>query len=254
MEYVPDGTLVDRISTAGLDRETLATIALDLLSALDAVHRNGVLHRDVKPANVLLDGDGRVRLTDFGIAHLGDRDQLALPGQMVGTVRYLAPELVDTGVPSERSDLYALGVLLREAAGDELADATLRLLIGRLVDPDPERRPASAAEARTWLEAALSADPPTETFTAPPPRPLHRELAAIRRARVPRAPLRVLAAGSAIVATVVVLTMSSGSGSHTPSASRTTVTTVLMPEPGSHASLQTRLSDLSKDVKAATRR
>ena len=81
-------------------------------AGLDALHRAGIVHRDVKPSNVLLDVDGAARLTDFGLAKGHDYSALTLPGQMLGTIDYLAPELIRGDEPTAGSDIYAFGCLV----------------------------------------------------------------------------------------------------------------------------------------------
>ena len=149
MEYVEGGTLAERISGgAGLDPESLAR---ELLEALRHIHAAGILHRDVKPQNVLIDGEGHTRLTDFGIALTGDATSLTRTGHVIGTETYLAPELRRGEHATERSDLYALGIVLAECARDGTG-ASLWTLIDRLRDPVPSRRPSSAAAALAELD------------------------------------------------------------------------------------------------------
>ena len=85
-----------------------------MAEALDAAHRAGLVHRDVKPANVLLAGDGRVKVADFGIAKAAEGADLTQPGLMVGTAKYLAPEQVEGKPVDPRTDIYTLGVVLYE--------------------------------------------------------------------------------------------------------------------------------------------
>ena len=165
MELVEGGTLADRIADGPVDAESARAIARDLLSALECVHAAGILHRDIKPANVLVGGDGRARLTDFGIAHPEDATRLTQTGQLIGTLRYLAPEVIAGESPSQGSDLYALGMLVRELAGENAA-GDLQTLVGRLTSADPAGRPASAAEALRILSGAR---PATETRPMPAP-------------------------------------------------------------------------------------
>ncbi len=148
MDHVDGGTLADR-PAASVSAEALAT---DLLGALAHIHSAGVIHRDVKPANVLIDDEGRARLTDFGIAWPEDATQITQTGEVIGTLRYMAPEAREGDPATERSDLYSCGVVLSERLGrsprPELAE-----LVARLTEPDPARRPASAREALRRLEA-----------------------------------------------------------------------------------------------------
>ena len=152
MEYVEGGTLaeaVERGEPAPVDPETLAR---ELLEALAHVHAAGIAHRDVKPANVLLGADGRARLTDFGIAQPEDATRLTQIGAVIGTVKYLAPEVIQGADASPASDLFAAGVVLRECAGPS-PPARLARLVERLTDAEPDRRPGSARAALDELGA-----------------------------------------------------------------------------------------------------
>ncbi|MDQ1048183.1 serine/threonine protein kinase [Streptomyces sp. V4I2] len=116
MEYVPSTTLADLIEAHGpVPPAEAARIGLGVLAALRAAHRAGVLHRDVKPANVLLAEDDRVVLTDFGIAQASDTSTLTVTGQLVGSVDFIAPERLAGGRQGPESDLWALGATLFQA-------------------------------------------------------------------------------------------------------------------------------------------
>ena len=146
MEYVEGGTLAalaEGRTRTSIDQETLAR---ELLEALAHVHEAGIVHRDVKPANVLVGRDGRARLTDFGIAQPEDATRLTQVGAVIGTIKYLAPEVIQGADASPASDLYAAGVVLRECAG-ESPPARLARLVERLTEAEPERRPSSARAA-----------------------------------------------------------------------------------------------------------
>jgi hypothetical protein len=162
MEYVDGPTLADALQRdpGGVDTEQLAR---ELLGALRHIHAAGVVHRDVKPANVLIGADGRARLTDFGIARPEEGTQITQTGQMVGTLQYMAPELIEGKPASERSDLYSCGVLLKECAGGS-QEGDVGRLVKRLTARRPRRRPASAQAALGWLGAAAQ---PTQPEPAP---------------------------------------------------------------------------------------
>ena len=162
MELVPGGTLAQRPD--GADPVELARALLD---ALAHIHAAGILHRDVKPANVLLDTAGLPRLTDFGIARSDDTSNLTMTGQVLGTLRYIAPEVAASRPATVKSDLYSLGVLLSEVAGDP-PPRELATLLPRLTARDPADRPGSAREALAELGTVPLAKP---VGTVPDPRP-----------------------------------------------------------------------------------
>jgi eukaryotic-like serine/threonine-protein kinase len=147
MEYVPGGSLADARDRP-LDAEPLAR---ELLDAVAHIHTAGILHRDIKPANVLLGSDGSPRLTDFGIARSDETSALTQTGQVLGTLRYIAPEVAAGEPATIQSDLYSLGILLRETAGESPPGELARLL-ERLTARDPADRPGSAAAALTELD------------------------------------------------------------------------------------------------------
>jgi tetratricopeptide (TPR) repeat protein len=145
-----------------------------LLRVLGQVHRAGVVHGDLKPGNVLVGSDGRVRLLDFGLAHASASTARQVMGASVGgTLHYLAPEVIEGRRPGRRADIFALGVLLVRTLGDHLpwpaADLSglvaaralrpdldgvpdeLRGPISRLLELDPAGRPANAREAMVLL-------------------------------------------------------------------------------------------------------
>jgi serine/threonine-protein kinase len=115
LEHMPGGTLAALLGREGrLDPARARRIGLELLSALAAAHHAGIVHRDVKPANVFFDGAGNAKLADFGAAHLVDFGNTQTGG-FIGTLAYLSPEQI-SGAPIDlRADLYALGVTLFEA-------------------------------------------------------------------------------------------------------------------------------------------
>jgi beta-lactam-binding protein with PASTA domain len=115
MEYVPGRTLRDLLVERGrLGPRHALEIMQPVLAALGAAHRAGLVHRDVKPENVLLTGDGQVKVADFGLARAESASKQTKTGMIIGTVGYLAPEQVLSGHADVRSDVYAAGVMLFE--------------------------------------------------------------------------------------------------------------------------------------------
>ncbi|GAB1344041.1 serine/threonine-protein kinase [Gemmatimonas sp.] len=113
MGFVNGESVAERLQRDGpLDVPTSLAIARQLAMALDAAHAEGVVHRDIKAENVLLDGAGRALVTDFGIARLSEAQPLTATGTVLGTVQYMSPEQVTGDALDGRSDLYALGILL----------------------------------------------------------------------------------------------------------------------------------------------
>lgn len=177
MPYYAGGSLAHRLRERGrLELDETADLAAQLGRGLDALHERGVLHRDVKPSNVLLDADGSAALADFGLARAADSTRLTREGQLLGTPFYLAPELIEGQEASRATDVYALGCLLYEClTGRPPFTGSTPGEIGyaHLVEapPDPrELRPDLDAEAALALLTALEKDasdrPPTATALA----------------------------------------------------------------------------------------
>ncbi len=121
MEYIGGGTLSSLIAKGPVARRDAASLASDLGEALHVIHRAGIIHRDVKPANILLrppstlDHTFRAVLADFGIAYVVDAARVTTPGLTVGTAAYISPEQVRGEAPCPASDIYSLGLVLIEA-------------------------------------------------------------------------------------------------------------------------------------------
>jgi len=193
LAFVDGSTLAQRLRHDGaVPAPVAASIAADVAGALAHAHRAGVVHRDVKPGNVLIDRDGRVQLVDFGIARLladaAARETVA--GQVMGTLRYMAPEQLAGASVDERTDLYALGLVLYELLAGHpafgvtspaaLVDAQragppappegtppdLANILGELLAVDPDDRPSTASEVEARLRAIAIAD-----HDAPTPEP-----------------------------------------------------------------------------------
>jgi serine/threonine protein kinase len=150
MEYVEGGSLADALRGSDGDVIEPGSVARPLLEALAAIHEAGIVHRDIKPGNVLIGANGQIKLTDFGIARPDDATSLTQTGHVVGTARYLAPELARGEPATAQSDLYACGVLLGECArGDQ--PPWLARFVERLTASDPRQRPSSARQALELL-------------------------------------------------------------------------------------------------------
>ena len=115
MEYVPGGTLKDLIDRESpLAPEKAATVAVQTAWALEAAHGRGMVHRDIKPQNILIGATGDIKVTDFGIARAARVPAMTEPGSIVGTVHYVSPEQATGDPVGPASDLYSLGVVLYE--------------------------------------------------------------------------------------------------------------------------------------------
>lgn len=185
MEFFPARTLADVLAHEGpLTPLAAARIGTQVAAALAAAHRAGIVHRDVKPGNVLIGEDGTAKLADFGIAHAGGDVSVTRAGVVAGTPAYLAPEVARGEQPSPASDMYSfgatvyaavegappfgddetnpLGVLHRVAAGavppPGRAGALTPLLLGMLAD-NPHQRP-TAEQARESMRAVASGQAP----------------------------------------------------------------------------------------------
>ena len=194
MEYVPGRTLAEEIRARGkLDAARVVDLALQVCGGLELAHSSGLVHRDVKPQNLLLRDDGVVKIADFGIARAAEATKLTQVGSILGTAAYLAPEQA-TGEPvTAAADIYSLGVVLYELLSGQtpydfntLAELVakqreepiralrevepsvperLEAVVMRCLARNPDYRPRSAAELARDL-AAASPDPPTVPLPA----------------------------------------------------------------------------------------
>ncbi|MFF4275973.1 serine/threonine-protein kinase [Streptomyces sp. NPDC001536] len=161
MELVRGRSLADAISAEGaLAPKEVARIGVEVLAALRAAHSAGVLHRDVKPANVLLGDEGRVVLTDFGIASVEGSSALTMTGEVVGSPEYLAPERALGRTPGAASDLWSLGALLYAAVqGRSPFRRTSALSTLRAVVDDELPPPHRAGPLTAVIEGLMRKDP-----------------------------------------------------------------------------------------------
>ncbi|TXK41952.1 Stk1 family PASTA domain-containing Ser/Thr kinase [Nonomuraea sp. C10] len=224
MEYVPGKTLRDVLRDRGrLPAREALEIMIPVLAALGAAHQAGMVHRDVKPENVLLADDGRIKVVDFGLARAIEATNQTRTGVMIGTIGYMSPEQVTTGGADVRSDVYAAGIMLFElvtgrqpydgetpmsvayrhvhdtvpAPSSLAADvpALIDTLVAQATAREPHDRPADATamlvqavEAHRTLPRLSGAQQarPTGAFTSPPAAPAHTLIQP--RAEVPTPP------------------------------------------------------------------
>ena len=224
MEHFAGGTVADRLRAARdagerVPRETSLRWLREAAAGLDVAHAAGIVHRDVKPANLLLDAQDRLAVGDFGIARLADDTQMTMTGQVLGTAAYISPEQALGQPATAASDRYALGVVAHElltgsrpfAGGPPTAlarqhaeaapvpasqaapglPAALDGVLARALAKDPSQRPRTASELVAGIEAALGAGAQVDRTHAmgagivDPTRPL----APVEPAGRPRAPV-----------------------------------------------------------------
>ncbi|HZB85456.1 MAG TPA: serine/threonine-protein kinase [Gaiellaceae bacterium] len=189
MEYVPGRTVADELSSSGkLEVARVVDLALQVCGGLELAHSSGLVHRDVKPQNLLVRDDGTVKIADFGIARAVEATNLTQIGSILGTAAYLSPEQAEGETVTAAADIYSLGVVLyelltgrtphefssladlvvkqREQAIRPLTDLEpsvppeLEAVVMRCLARNPDYRPSSAAELAREL-AAASPEPPT---------------------------------------------------------------------------------------------
>jgi serine/threonine-protein kinase len=194
MEYVEGDTLADELGRHGsLPPARAVELALQICSGLEAAHASGLVHRDVKPRNLLLRPDGGLKIADFGIARAAESTRLTEIGTILGTAAYLAPEQAEGLEATPAADLYSVGAVLYELltgrvpyAATSLVEllakqqagppapiggvpAALELAVIRCLEPDPAERPPSAGALADELAAAQVPTLPLERGAAGSP-------------------------------------------------------------------------------------
>ncbi|WP_282453374.1 serine/threonine-protein kinase [Georgenia sp. EYE_87] len=214
MELVLGETLADRLDREGtLAADDLVPLLVQACRGLHAAHSAGVVHRDVKPANVIITPEGTVKLTDFGISLGANQAPMTSAGMVMGTAQYLPPEQAMGRAATPAGDVYALGVMAYEClaghrpfTGSTQVDiafahvnqpvpplpasvpAPVAAVVERMLAKDPARRPASALACACELEAALHRTTPRRSRRAPAAAGTRRALRAEQRADRPDGP------------------------------------------------------------------
>lgn len=225
MEFVDGANLRQAMNARRFAPEQALAVVPPICEALQYAHDHGVVHRDVKPENLLLDKEGRVKIADFGVAKIfgsAFADVSAAESQLAGTPQYMAPEQLLQGATDHRADIYSLGVVLYEMLTGELPDHRLQppsrrtqvdvgidAVVLRALDKSPELRFSTATEFRTQVEALIqrsqgSATSPAPVVAAPAAAPLvapHIEKPPARR--IPRS-LAVIAGLAALFGAIAI--------------------------------------------------
>jgi serine/threonine-protein kinase len=245
LEYLPNGSLEDRLKRGALPDEETHRIAAEIAAGLAHAHDRGLVHRDLKPANVLFDAEGRAKIADFGIARMGDAGTLTEAGTVLGTASYISPEQAGGLPASPASDVYSFGVILFRMLTGSLpfvstnamelvrmhrdepppsvrdvrpdAPASLAAVADAALQKDPADRPPDGAALLAGLQGTGTTEATRVIRRPPPPRRRFGALAAIAVA------LLLLAGG---VAVALVATHATSSEPSTSAPSRLTLPTV----------------------------
>ncbi|WP_181771524.1 serine/threonine-protein kinase [Amycolatopsis pittospori] len=243
MEYLPSTSLADKLREGPMEVDDVIRLAIQLCSALAAAHRAGIVHRDIKPGNVLLgEDDGTVKITDFGISRAMGDVQLTATGEISGTPAFLAPEVARGEDATFASDVFSLGAtlytaleggtpygtaenpiaLLYRASSGEITPPTrsgiLTPLLNRLLDVRPDSRP-TMTETERELRALAAGEPTTLVAEEPPPKARKGMLIGVL------AGFLVLAAVAAAVVVVLTRGDDGQTGAAPPPASQSQATT-----------------------------
>ena len=208
MDHVAGRTLREVLAEGPMDIQATVRLGIQIAEALAAAHDQGVIHRDLKPGNILIDDDGNALLLDFGVARAMDQEQLTVAGEVVGTPAYLSPEQVRGETVSSASDIFTLGLILCEALTGRLpqSEGTIDELLGQRASGrsiDPSRL---QVDLPGWLTRVLRnclAARPEDRYQQA--RALAKDLETGRSRTLSNRRIRAWGIGLAAAATVVVL-------------------------------------------------
>jgi serine/threonine-protein kinase len=169
-EYVEGETLKQRIARVGaLDAQEALAYAIEIARGLTVAHARSMIHRDIKPQNVLIDSEGRAKLTDFGISRQLEQDGMTATGRVLGTTDYVAPEQAMGHGADPRSDIYSLGVVLYEMLVGQVpfhADSQVGVAMKHVNEelPDVQRRRTDVSAAVALVVERATAKKPEERY------------------------------------------------------------------------------------------
>ena len=170
MELVPGealSALIERERSLPVDK--VLDIVAQTAAALHAAHTAGLVHRDIKPGNLLITPDGRVKITDFGIARIADQVPLTATGQVMGTVQYLSPEQASGKAASPSTDIYSLGIVAYEALAGKrpfTGESQVAIAMAQINDAPPELPPAIPEPVRNLVLSCIAKNPKNRPATA----------------------------------------------------------------------------------------
>ncbi|WP_036284936.1 serine/threonine-protein kinase [Microbacterium luticocti] len=228
MELVPGealSTILERETSLSTDK-TLDIVA-QTAAALQAAHAAGLVHRDIKPGNLLITPDGRVKITDFGIARIADQVPLTATGQVMGTVQYLSPEQASGHPASPATDIYSLGIVAYECLAGKrpfTGESQVAIAMAQINDQPPALPATVAQPVQNFVMSMIAKKPedrPASTAL------VARAATALRRGDLAAAIAAVPAIGTGVDAATQLLTQSGAA----------TATTMLLPSAGAAAAV-----------------
>ncbi len=190
MEYIDGVNLREAIEAGGLSTHEALKVIPQICEALQFAHDEGIVHRDIKPENIMLDSKGRVKITDFGLAKLLERNAinftLTSTNQVLGTIKYMAPEQIESpNTVDHRSDIYSLGVVFYELLTGELPlgrfdppsmiahkNQQLDPVVMRTLEKQPKNRFQHASDVKLAVESAILDGAKFSDSTVPPQKPI----------------------------------------------------------------------------------